>query len=538
MRRGLQISIAMLALGPSLIGLGAAQGSPGGALREGGTFRVVLVNLDYIDPALSYSPQGWALLDTTCARLMAYPDKPPPAGFRIVPEVAAGPPRVSQDRKTYTFRLRSGFRFSDGTPVRASAFARAINRTLSPAVTSPGAQYTQDIVGAEDVQAGRASAAAGVIARGNRLVVRFKRSVPDFPARTTMPFFCAVPPTLPSDREGVGAFPAAGPYYVAEYRPGERVLLRRNRFYRGKRPHHVDRFEVDLKGSAFELPDKIERGDADWGYILSPIAFDPARRLAEKYGVNKSQFYVKPGLTFRMFVLNTSRPLFRNNPKLRRAVNFAIDRAALVRAVSTPLSGRLTDQYLPPTMPRFRDARIYPLSRADLRRARALAKGNTRSGKAVFYVPAVPPALTVAQLVKQQLAKIGLDVEVKPIPFPAFAGRLSARDEAFDMGGPLFWAADYFDPYSYINLLLDGQFIGEVNASHFDSAKYNKLMRRAARLDGEARYRVYSELDVRLARDAAPLVAIDYFNEPTLVSKRVGCVVLRPSLDLTAVCLK
>jgi len=538
MRRGLQISIVMLALGPNLIGLGAAQGSAGGAVREGGTFRVALVNLDYIDPALSYSPQGWALLDTTCARLMAYPDKPPPEGFRIVPEVAAGHPRVSRDGKTYTFRLRSGFRFSDGTPVRASAFARAINRTLAPAVTSPGAQYTQDIVGAEDVQAGRASAAAGVIARGNRLVVRFKRPIPDFPARTTMPFFCAVPSTLPSDREGVGAFPAAGPYYVAEYRAGERVVLRRNRFYRGKRPHHVDRFDVDLRSPQFEVADRIERGDADWGYLLPPIAFDPARRLAEKYGVNKSQFYVKPGLTLRRFVLNTSRPLFRNNPKLRRAVNLAIDRAALVRAVSTPLSSRLTDQYLPPTMPRFRDARIYPLSRSDLRRARVLAKGNTRSGKLVFYAPAVPPALTIAQLVKQQLARIGLDVEVKPIPPAALAGRLAARDEAYDVGGPLFWAADYFDPYSYINLLLDGRFVGRTNSSHFDSAKYNRLMRRAARLSGEARYRAYGELDVRLARDAAPLVAIDYFNEPTLVSRRVGCIVLRPSLDLTAVCLK
>ena len=61
-----------------------------------------------------------------------------------------------------------------------------------------------------------------------------------------MPFFCAVPPTLPADPEGVGAFPAPGPYYVAEYRAGQRVVIRRNRFYRGTRPHHVDGFDVDL----------------------------------------------------------------------------------------------------------------------------------------------------------------------------------------------------------------------------------------------------------------------------------------------------
>jgi hypothetical protein len=65
-------------------------------------------------------------------------------------------------------------------------------------------------------------------------------------------------------------------------------------------------------------------------------------------------------------------------------------------------------------------------------------------------------------------------------------------------------------------------------------------LRRAARLQGAARYRAYGKLDVELARVAAPMAAIFYANEGTLVSKRVGCVVVRPGfgLDLTAACLK
>ena len=63
-------------------------------------------------------------------------------------------------------------------------------------------------------------------------------------------------------------------------------------------------------------------------------------------------------------------------------------------------------------------------------------------------------------------------------------------------------------------------------------------MRAAARLQGDARYRAYGKLDARLARDPAPLAALFFFNEMTLVSKRVGCVVLRPWLDLTAACLE
>jgi peptide/nickel transport system substrate-binding protein len=232
--------------------LAAAQpGTPGSksGVREGGIFRIVFnaaSGLDYVDPALASSVPGWAVLDTTCARLLAYPDKPPPEAFRFVPEVAAGLPKISRDRKTYTFILRKGFRFSDGTPVRASAFARAIHRTLAPEVNSPGAQHTRDILGAENVLAGKRPTAKGVVARGYKLVIRFIRPAPDFLHRTTTTFLCAVPPTLPADPEGVGAFPAAGPYYVTQYRPGERVTLRRNPYYRGKRPHHVDGFNVDL----------------------------------------------------------------------------------------------------------------------------------------------------------------------------------------------------------------------------------------------------------------------------------------------------
>ena len=137
-----RIFVAFAAFGPVL--LIAAAGQPKAAVslaesKRGGTFNVSFVTnaLDYVDPALSYS-DATLLLDATCARLMNYPDKPPPEGLRLIPEVAAAPPRMSKDAKTYTFRLRSGFRFSDGKPVQASAFARAINRILALGVDSAG----------------------------------------------------------------------------------------------------------------------------------------------------------------------------------------------------------------------------------------------------------------------------------------------------------------------------------------------------------------------------------------------------------------
>ena len=263
----------------ALAGQAGAFGSQKAA-RQGGVFRISYAigsGIDYLDPALAYTAPAWALLDTTCLRLMSYPDKPTPESFRLVPEAATGPPTVSRDGRTYTFTVRKGFRFSDGRPVRASAFERAIDRVLDPRTGSFWAGQLADVVGAADVRARRSATASGVTARGDTLTVRFVRPPASVESRTAMPYMCAVPPTLPVDPEGRAAIPGAGPYYVAEYRPDERIVIRRNRFYGGNRPHHVDRFDVDLRAaSPRDMVLKIDRNEADWGHQVAPSFFDPS----------------------------------------------------------------------------------------------------------------------------------------------------------------------------------------------------------------------------------------------------------------------
>ena len=467
---------------------------------------------------------------------MRYPDKPPPAGYRLVPEVATDFPKVSADGKTYTFTLRKGFRFSDGSPVQADAFAQAIARTLAPGVRSPALRYTQAIVGAEDVLAGRTPRPSGVTARGRTLIVRFTKEIRGFAAWTTMPFFCAVPPTLPPNPEGVRRLPGAGPYYVQEYVPGRRVKLRRNRFYGGTRAHHVDGFDVDLSAdSPQQMLDRVESGKADWGYTLAGVHLERERALLQKYGNNEKRFFLNPGLTLRMYVLNSARPLFRDNPKLRLAVNLALDRTSL----SHPAGGRWTDQYIPETVPGHVNRLIHPLG-GDLAQAKALADGNTRGGKAVLYVTDFTQPMEQALLAKQQLASIGLNVEIKPfgehVTSAAYLGRLGIQGEPWDLALVL-WTPDFVDPSGYINQALDAETAGGTGIAGFDEGNYRELMRQANRLQGAAREKAYRDLNLLLAREAAPLVPLDVLNDATLVSARVGCVLRRPSLVLTTVCL-
>ena len=229
---------------------------------------------------------------------------------------------------------------------------------------------------------------------------------------------------------------------------------------------------------------RVDRGEADWGHTLSGIYFDPALGLVEKYGLNRSQLFVRPGLTLRMLAFNSSRPLFRNNPSLRRAVNFALNRRALVGVGGSQVS-RPTDQYLPSIMPGFKEADVYPLERADLQRAKALANGNLRDGKAVLYVNSSAIPMAIGQLVRQQLAEIGLQVDVRGIPIhsasAAYFNKLATAGEPWDIAFGL-WSPSYIDPFAYINLLFDRRFVGGTNFARFASSALDQQMRRAARL--------------------------------------------------------
>lgn len=544
MHRSLLGALALAAVIAAFSAAGATASSAHDAsAKAGGSLTIDLQSdFDFVDPALDYLASGWEMTYATCFKLMNYPDSNGPQGSQLVPEAATGFPKVSNNGKTYDFTVDPTFtKFSNGQPVTAANFKAALDRDIDPKMQSPAAQFLTDVVGEAAANAGTAPSASGISVKGKHLIIQLTRAAPDFLARMAMPFFCAIPTNLERDPNGLNVYPSAGPYYIASRTPNRSVLLKTNPYYKGKRPHNASQITYNIGNaiSASEL--RVESAATD--YAASGIPPGEYATVAQKYGVNKQggQFYSKPILRVNYIAMNTSRPLFKNNLQLRKAVNYAIDRHALLLQ-SGFLAGKRTDQILPPGLSSFRDADLYPLKGPNLALAKKLAAGHTGNGKAVLYTANAGSYPLRAQVIQYNLKQIGLDVDVQQFARGVQITKTGNRDEPFDLSDT-GWQADYADPFDFINVLLDGSTIQTSNntdISYFNDPTFIKQMHQAALLTGKGRDSAYGNLDINIMKQAAPWASFANSNLRMFVSQRWGCFTFSSiyQVDIAAACVK
>lgn len=526
---GLGRPAVIVALGiVSTLALGATDSLSGRAAPNGGTLRVLHSGTaPTLDPALSAAPLGWgALWYATCATLMVFRDAAAPEGLTVRPEAAVGRPEVSRDGRTYVFTVRKGLRFSDGSQLTAANFAHALGRVLNPAMRSEGASVFSDV--------------KRVSASGRRLRIELRRPSGSLPIRLALPYACPVPLGFPVDAAGVPLVVGSGPYDITHYETGKLLVLERNGYYRGSRPHRLGRVILTIGGDVDANIRAVAQGRAE--VLATGIPSEIGLDLARRYGVNKRQFFQIRGTSVTALVLNTSRPLFRENARLRRSVNLALDRAAIVRAApGWPISRLPTDQILTRWMPSWVDGRLYPLTGPNLKLARRLAAGNLRGGKAVLWTS--PASLDLAAIIVRNLREIGLEVEVKTLSNEVINARAGTPGASYDMDLGTF-PLEYPDPANVIIRLLAGEnarkSAGNTNYAYFDVPAYNRRMAAADRFTASARSRAFSNLDADIMRKEAPWAPLSEVSSSLFVSTRVGCVKMHPvfRLDVAAMCLR
>ena len=297
-------------------------------------------------------------------------------------------------------------------------------------------------------------------------------------------------------------------------------MLKRNPNYHGPRPHAFDEIDYETSIGSAQNVREIEAGTSDFA-VVGDLPPTQLTSLATRYGpgspaarAGKQRFFVNPLLGFVYLALNTSRPLFAN-ADLRKAVNYALDR----RAIAYEPSAQPTDQYLVPGVPGFRDTHVYPLT-PDLAQAKRLARGH--GGRAVLYAGIESFDREQAQLIKAELAPIGIDVQIKSFPGFAMGHLIARRGEPFDMA-LVSWYVAYPDPSNILNYLFDGRSIRA-------TANSNTVLFRRSGLQPQARRRSTAQRPAALrripgARSRPP--AQRSTGSTALQLRRVG-VLLRP----------
>jgi ABC-type transport system substrate-binding protein len=518
-------SIAVLVIGAGLLVAAAFAGSASSAPQSkssagkvGGTLRVNLstTDLEFTDPSLEYETTGWQVEYATALKLVNWKE----TKAQLFPEAATAFPKIGLGGKRYTFTIRKGLRLSDGYRVTAASFKYAFARALNAKMNSPAVAFLGDL--------------KSVTTRGKyTLILNLKRPRPDFNSIVSMPFFQAVNPAkTPIDPNGVKTYPSGGPYYIAARDVGRSVVLKRNKFYNGKRPHNPNQINITVNTNwdTSYLQVKANQRDYDM-FSIPPTAH------VEAHSKYPKRYHVKAGVITDYLSMNTTYGSAGENIKghscfngytglgvrTRKAVNYVVNRPASLAARGA-FAGTPTNQILPPTMPGFHNWKKeigYPTGRPNVAKARSL---KPKKCNIVFYASTSAISVAVAQIIKSDLNKIGISSNIKLFPFAVRIAKEGHRGEPFDLDLQA-WGADYPDPVDFIDILLNGNNIqaeNNNNNAYFNNKTYNNKMELAGRIANlPKRYAAWAAIDRDVMKNQAPLAPLFFRTVREFTSARV-----------------
>jgi ABC-type oligopeptide transport system substrate-binding subunit len=428
---------------------------------------------------------------------------------------------VTDGGRTYTFRLRTAARWSNGDPVTAADFVAGWRRLVDPRTGAMNASLLAPVENAVDVAAGRKPPETlGVRAGDDRtLVVTLTAATGYFLALLSHPAMSPVhQPTLAAGHgfAKAGSMVTNGAFVPAEQRVGTWLLARRNPHYWNAAAVKLDavRYET-ITDSLMEL-NRYRAREIDVT-ALPPAA--PAARLRAEFG---EELHVVPTLATRYYGFLLDRPPFADAPGVRRALAMAVDRGILVNSVldsgQRPAAGWVPDG-VAGYAPQQPDWAAWPMERriAEARRLLAAA-GYSAARPLSFELGYVKNethqrvAIAVAAMWKQQL---GVEVSLRADEFRSLRKAVDERRLAMFYGT---WVADYNDAWTFLQALEPG---AATNLVGYASEDYRQLLRQAgSAIEEGERSRLMQQAEARLLADA-PLVPLYFISLQRLVAPRV-----------------
>jgi peptide/nickel transport system substrate-binding protein len=469
---------AVGAVGLSSCGGGGSSSSSGGGSssegegQEGGTLRVTYASFpDYMDPQLSYTAEGWTAMGEVYIPLLTYKHAEGAEGSEVVPGLAKEMPKLSNGEKTYTLFLRPGLKYSDGTPVKASDFPYAIERLFK--VNSGGSPFYTTIVGAEQFAKTKTGGIPGIKTndKTGEIQITLEKPRGTFTNELGLMFAAPVPKGTPNEDLSADPPPGTGPYMIVNSQPGRGWEYERNPYWAKANSKampeyptgHIDGAKVTVIRNPETQVNDIEQGKYDW--MQNPVPAARYTEVKEKY--EGSQFIVRPTISTYYFWMKTDRAPF-NDPKVREAVNYAVDSAALERIYSGQIKG--TQQILPPGMPGYKKFELYP---HDMTKAKEMIKeANPSDMDITVWTDTESPNNEAGEYYEGVLKELGFNTTLKVINADNYFTVIGNQSTPNLDTGWSDWFEDYPHPNDFFQPLLAGESILQTNNGNF--ANYNE----------------------------------------------------------------
>lgn len=528
----------LLAAGPLALGLGALAACSGGSDSgsggsTGGTLTIYTNSEEMgFDPATSQS-LAITSLGLTARRLTAW-NTSADAPTELIPDLATDTGTPSDDGQTWTFTLKEGLLFEDGTPITAATVKYGLERSFAPELTGGLSYHKVLLEGGEDYEGPFDGEHLDSIEAADELtlVLHLNRPYGDFGWIASTPAFAPVPEDSGEPESYATAPVASGPYRIASYSAGNSVVLERNENWSADtddaRTGGPDSIEFALAQDPSVVAQSIiaDSGDAQDSFLAS---FVPTAQLVQAQNdpnVGDRLVTSGPG-ALEYLALNTQSEAL-SDVQVRTALQYAVDKEAYRTSKGGEISGDFATTLITPGIAGREEYNLYaedPTGDVD-EATRLLEEAGATDLELRLVI--TEDQTSAAEAIQQGLDRAGITVSIETMDENAYSSEVYAGDgSAYDL---LIrsWQPDVPSPNANLTPLFDSSQIGEgnYNVSRYDNLEVDEaILEASSTLDTEEAQARWAAVDRQILEDS-PVVPLIYSKNSFIHGSGVSTFVI------------
>ncbi|MDG4861469.1 ABC transporter substrate-binding protein [Streptomyces sp. T-3] len=501
--------------------------------KKGGTVTYAMADVpESFDPGNTYYAFMYNFSRLYARPLMTYKPAPGEKGNEIVPDLAAEPGKMSNGGKTWTYKIREGLKYSDGTPITSKDVKYAVERSnFARDVLSLGPNYFQTLLEDKDKYKGpykdKSEKGLSSIKTPDDTTIEFNLNKPfmDFDYLVTAPQTAPVPKAKDKGQDYTKSVVSSGSYKFENYDEGKQVTLVRNENWDAKsdplRKQYPEKIVLNLKVAQTTIDQDLMAGKIHGD--LKGAGVDPGTQAKLiKAGKQDANTDNTLGGRLSYMAINTKVAPF-DKLECRKAVQFAVDKASVQLAMGGPIRGDIATTVLPTDIKGYEKHDLYATegNKGDVAKAKDQLKacGEKKISTYISARSERKAEVDGATAIIAALKKVGIEAKLKQYPggkyFSDFAGNPKFTEKENIGLIMMQWGSDWPSGYGYLNQILNGKAIsqsGNTNLAQLDDKEINGLLDGAISNPDEAqRTKAYTEVDKK-TMETATIVPLTYFK--------------------------